>query len=303
MKIFMTGGTGFVGTTLTNELTGQGHEVTVLTRSIKKGRSLPPGASFLEGDPTESGPWQNTVADHDAFINLAGASIFSRWTDDKKREIRDSRLRATTNLAEAMAGREGRETHFLSTSAVGYYGFHGDEYLDENYFAGTDFLASVAADWETAARGAEKYGVRVVLCRFGIVLGKKGGALDKMSTAFKYWVGSPLGSGKQWVSWIHEKDLARIFLFLLEHKDLKGPINCTAPEPVRNREMSETLGRVLDKPTFLPPVTGFFVKMILGEFGDVLLNGQRVLPEKLAENGFLFQFPTMEEALNDIFRT
>jgi hypothetical protein len=138
----------------------------------------------------------------------------------------------------------------------------------------------------------------VVLCRLGIVLGKKGGALEKMIRAFKYWMGSPLGTGKQWVSWIHELDLANIFLFLLEHKDLEGPINCTAPEPVQNREMVEILGRVMGKPTILPPVPSFFVKMMLGELGEVLLNGQRVIPEKLSRNGFVFQFPTMKEALS-----
>jgi uncharacterized protein (TIGR01777 family) len=302
MKIFMTGGSGFVGTTLTRELTARGHEVTILSRPIEKRHTLPDGASFLEGDPTDKGTWQEHVADHDVFINLAGASIFSKWTDEKKREIRESRILTTGNLVDAMAARQGKETHLLSTSAVGYYGYHGDEFLDESSLAGTDFLATLAADWEAAARGAEQFGVRVVLCRFGVVLGKRGGALEKMSSAFKYWMGSPLGSGKQWVSWIHEQDLARIFLFLLDHKDLKGPVNCTAPEPVRNKEMTEILGRTLEKPTFLPPVTPFFIKMILGEFGDVLLKGQRVIPDMLLRNGYEFLFPTMEAALKDLFR-
>jgi len=302
MKIFITGGSGFVGTTLTRELTDRGHKVTVLTRTIKGERTLPAGASFLEGDPTKSGRWQDHVADHDAFINLAGASIFSKWTEERKKEIRESRILTTKNLVQAMAARQGKETHLLSTSAVGYYGFHGDEFLDETSLAGTDFLASLAADWETAARYAEQFGTRVVLCRFGVVLGRRGGALEKMASAFKYWMGSSLGSGKQWLSWIHERDLARIFLFLLDHKDMKGPINCTAPQPVRNRELTDILGKVLGKPTFLPPVTSFFVKMILGEFGNVLLKGQRVIPDKLLKNGFIFQFPTMEEALKDLFR-
>jgi uncharacterized protein (TIGR01777 family) len=302
MKIFITGGTGFVGSTLTRELTGQEHEVTILTRTIKKGRTLPERASFLEGDPTKQGPWQEKISEHDVVINLAGASIFSRWSDEKKREIRDSRILTTNHLVEALDAREGKETHLLSTSAVGYYGFHGDEILDESNHAGTDFLASVAAEWETAARGAERYGVRVVLCRFGVVLGKKGGALEKMVSASRYWLGSPLGTGTQWISWIHEADLARIFLFLLDHKDLAGPINCVAPEPVHNREMAELIGKVLGKPTFLPPVSRFFVKLMLGEFGDILLKGQRVYPEKLLHNEFVFQFPTMEDALKDILQ-
>jgi len=302
MKILITGGTGFVGKTLTRDLVSQGHEVTILTRAIRQGRPLPEGATYLEGNPTVPGPWQASVSAHDTVINLAGASIFSRWTNEYKEKIRASRIDTTRNLVEAMAGREGRETHLLSTSAVGYYGFHGDEILDERSPAGTDFLASVAAEWEMEARNAEHFGVRVVLCRFGVVLGKKGGALEKMAAAAKFWLGSPLGSGKQWVSWIHEQDLADIFMFLLEHKEIEGPVNCTAPDPVHNREMAETLGKVLGKPTFLPPVSSFFVKMVLGEFGEMLLKGQRVLPEKLSHAGFEFRFPTMEEALVDIFQ-
>jgi hypothetical protein len=300
MKIFMTGGSGFVGTTLTRELTARGHNVTILSRTVDIGHSLPEGASILEGNPTKEGSWQEHAAEHDVFINLAGASIFSKWTDEKKRQLRESRILTTRHLVDAMSARQRKETHLLSTSAVGYYGYHGDEILDESGLAGTDFLATLAADWEAAARGAEQFGARVVLCRFGIVMGTGGGALDKMNSAFKYWMGSPLGSGMQWVSWIHEQDLARIFLFLLDHKDVAGPINCTAPEPVRNKEMTEIIGRTLNKPTFLPPVTPFFVKMILGEFGDVLLKGQRVMPDKLLKNGFVFLFPTMEEALKSL---
>ena len=151
------------------------------------------------------------------------------------------------------------------------------------------------------AREAEDLGVRVVLCRFGIVLGKKGGALGKMAPVFKLWMGSPLGTGKQWLSWIHERDLVDIFLFLLERKNIMGPVNCVAPTPVRNRELTAMLGKILEKPTFLPPVSSFFVKMIVGEMGDVLLKGQRVHPQKLIQQGFSFKFPTLEEALMDIF--
>lgn len=303
MKIFITGGTGFIGSTLTKELASQGHEVTILTRAIKKGHSLPEGIFLLEGDPTKRGSWQDKVAEHDAIINLAGATILSRWSDEKKGKIRDSRISTTNHLVEAIAEREGKETHLLSASAVGYYGFHGDEILDENNLAGTDFLASLAAEWETVALGAERYGARVVLCRIGFVLGKRGSVLEKMASVFKLRLGSQLGNGKQWVSWIHEWDLANIFLFLLERNDLEGPINCTAPDPVRNREMAENLGKVLGKPPFLPPVSSFFIKLMLGEFGEVVLKGQRALPDKLLKSGFVFKFPTIEEALNDILLT
>ncbi|MBN2569036.1 MAG: TIGR01777 family oxidoreductase [Deltaproteobacteria bacterium] len=300
MKIFITGGTGFVGTTLMKSLSAKGHEVSILTRSIKKGQLPMEGVAYIEGDPSKAGKWQESVAEHDSIINLAGASIFSRWSDNRKRELKESRIATTANLVEAIKPRRGKETHLLSTSAVGYYGYHEDEVLYEQSPAGMDFLATLAADWEMTARKAEDFGVRVVLCRFGIVLGKKGGALGKMTPAFKLWMGSTLGTGKQWLSWIHEDDLADIFLFLLEKKDISGPVNCVAPNPVRNKDMTAMLGKVMGKPTFLPPVSSFFVKMILGEMGDVLLKGQRAYPQTLTQQEFTFTFPTLEGALRNI---
>jgi len=300
MKIFMTGGSGFVGRTLTRELTQRGHAVTVLTRKIKPGQALPGGASFLEGNPTAKGAWQEKAAEHDIFINLAGTSIFSRWTDEMKKDLRDSRILTTRNLVEAMQGRRGKDTHLFSTSAVGYYGFHGDEDLTEESPPGKDFLATLAADWEAEARRAEMIRARVVLCRFGIVLGREGGMLGQITPIYRFFLGSPLGSGRQWFSWIHERDLAGVFLFLTDHPDIRGPVNCTAPEPVRNREMTETLGRVLGVPTFMPSVPGFVLRLIKGEFGSVILEGQRVLPRKLQAAGFTFQFPRLKEALQDL---
>jgi len=302
MKIFVTGGTGFVGTTLAQALADGGHDVTILTRSLRKGLPAPEGVSYIEGDPVKAGTWQETVGGQDVIINLAGASIFSRWSDARKKELQESRIATTKNLVAAMEPRKGKETHFLSTSAVGYYGYHDDEILDEQSPAGMDFLASLSADWELAAKGAEDLGARVVLLRFGIVLGRSGGALGKMTPAFKLWMGSPLGTGKQWMSWIHERDLVDIFLFLLEQKDIRGPVNCVAPSPARNREMTATMGKVLGKPTFLPPLSSFFVKTIVGEMGDVLLKGQRVTPGLLLEKGFPFQFPELEGALTDLLR-
>ena len=302
MKIFMTGGSGFVGTALTRELTQRGHAVTILTRKIKPGQALPDGASFLEGNPTAKGAWQEKAAEHDVFINLAGTSIFSRWTDEMKKDLRESRILTTRNLVEAMQVRRGKDAHLLSTSAVGYYGFHGDEELSEESPAGKDFLANLAADWEAEARRAEMIGARVVLCRFGIVLGREGGMLGQIVPIFRFFLGSPLGSGRQWFSWIHERDLANVFLFLMDHTDIRGPVNCTAPEPVRNREMTETLGKVLGVPTFMPSVPGFVLRLMKGEFGSVILEGQRVLPRKLQTAGFTFQFPQLREALKDLLR-
>jgi uncharacterized protein len=302
MKIFITGGTGFVGTSLTKALTARGHQVTLLTRAIKPGRLLPPGASFLEGNPKEPGPWQKSVGEHQAFINLAGASIFSRWTETSKREMRDSRILTTRNLVSALADRKGQETVLLSTSAVGFYGFHEDEEITEETPPGSDFLALMALDWEAEARRAEAFGVRVIRCRFGIVLGERGGALDQMIPLFSKGLGSPLGSGRQWFPWIHQQDLARIFLFLLEQKEAAGPINCTTPNPVRNKEMTRILAEVLGKPAFLPAVPGFLLKIIMGEFGNVLLKGQKVLPKKLIGLGFHFEFPELKAALQNLLK-
>jgi uncharacterized protein (TIGR01777 family) len=300
MKILMTGGTGFVGKTLTRELTAKGHSVTVLMRKVEAGVSLPPGAISLEGDPTIRGAWQERVPEHEAFINLAGASIFTRWTDEAKRAIRESRILTTRHLVEALAPRKGKETHLFSTSAVGYYGFQGDEDLIEESPPGTDFLATLAREWEAEAVKAKEHGVRVVLCRFGIVMGRNGGMLGEVVPIFRMFLGANLGSGNQWLSWVHETDLARIFLFLLETRGLEGPLNCTAPEPVRNNEFTETLGKVLGVPTFLPPVPGFMLRLIKGEFGRVILKGQRVLPRRLLAEGFQFRHPTLKEALTEI---
>lgn len=300
MKVFVTGGTGFLGTTLTQRLTGQGYEVSVLTRAVPPGRTLPQGAVYLEGDPTRKGPWQDRVAEHEIVVNLAGKSIFERWTEKNKEAIRESRILTTQNLVEGLSSRRGQETVLISASAVGYYGFRGDEELDETSAAGDDFLASLAREWEAAAKEAERYDGRVILCRLGILLGAQGGALGMMLPTFKRYMGAPLGSGNQWFSWIHEKDLANIYLFLIEHKEISGPVNCTAPHTVRNREMTKILAEVLGRPAFMPAVPGFVLKMMMGEFGSVLLKGQKVLPKKLMEAGFQFQYPQIREALEDL---
>jgi uncharacterized protein len=300
MKVFMTGGTGFVGTNLTNRLVEKGHHLTLLTRGIGERRPLPPGADYLEGDPTNPGPWQDRMAEHEVIINLAGTSIFRRWTNSAKKAILESRMRTTQNLVDALSARKGLNTHFFSTSAVGYYGFHGDENLDEDGPPGEDFLASLAVEWETIAMKAETYGARVVPLRFGIVLGKDGGALKQMIPLFKSYLGSPLGKGEQWFSWIHMEDLTRIYLFLLEEQDIAGPINCTSPNPVRNRELTKAIGEVVRKPTFMPAVPAFAMKIILGEFGSILVKGQKVMPKRLLDKGFRFRFPEIKGALRDL---
>lgn len=302
MKIFMTGGTGFVGRTLIRAFTENGHEVTVLKRPSEQLFDVPAHASVLMGDPAARGPWQAEVAEHDAVVNLAGASIFSRWTAESKRMLRESRLSTTRHLVEAMDASNGRTATLLSTSAVGFYGFHDNEILTENDPPGADFLAALASDWEEEAYRARNFGARVVICRFGIVLGQNGGALAEMVPIFKAWMGAPLGSGEQWFSWIHEDDLARIYLFLLSKPELTGPVNCTSPAAVPNRELTAALGEALDVPTFLPAVPAFMLRLILGEFGDVLLKGQRAFPDRLISAGFDFLYPRIEGALGHLLQ-
>jgi uncharacterized protein (TIGR01777 family) len=299
MKILITGGTGFVGTQLITRLIQDGHEVTVLTRSLKGAKGTSPGISYLEGDPTRKGPWQEAIQQHDAVINLAGASIFSKWTDEHKKAIRESRVSTAQNIVEGILSRPERPFTLFSTSAVGYYGFCGDEELTEESPHGDDFLARIALEWEGEALKAGDRGARVVITRFGIVMGEKGGALGQMIPLFKKYIGGPIGNGKQWFSWVHIKDLAEAFAFLLKHPEMSGPVNVCSPNPVRNKDLARALGKALHKPSFMP-APGFMIKLVLGEFGSVILEGQRVIPKRLLDSGFLFQYPNIEKALQDI---
>jgi len=298
MKVFMTGGTGFVGTALTGQLIAAGHTVTILTQARAGSETALLGRSYLIGNPNLPGDWQESVAGHDVIINLAGASIFSRWTEEQKKILRSSRLDTTRHLFDALPQDAGRISLF-STSAVGYYGFHEDEELTESSPAGADFLAQLAYDWEHEALRAQSKRARVVITRFGIVLGPNGGALAQMIPPFRNFLGGPLGSGRQWFSWIHMQDLTDAFIFLLSHPELSGPVNLCSPRPVRNGELADAIGRVLHRPAFMP-APGFMIELILGEFGSVLLKGQRVIPSRLLEAGFQFQHPEIEEALRSI---
>lgn len=298
MNIFMTGGTGFVGTFLARRLTAMGHHVTILTQALTGQELKVPGLSYLAGNPNNRGKWQEAVGNHDVIINLAGASIFSRWTQAQKKILRASRIDTTRHLVEALPD-DSKHITFFSTSAVGYYGFHEDEELTESSPAGHDFLAKLAADWEEEALHAQAKGARVVITRFGIVLGKNGGALGQMLPLFKYFLGGPLGNGRQWFSWIHMNDLAEAFIFLLKHQEISGAVNLCSPRPVRNRELGNAIGRILHRPSFMP-APGFMIKLILGEFGSVLLKGQRVIPRRLLDAGFYFQHPDIEEAIMNV---
>jgi hypothetical protein len=298
MKVFMTGGTGFVGTYLSRDLVQAGHTITILTRRAQPPAPSRTGISFCTGDPTKEGPWMALVPEHDWIINLAGASIFNRWTEAKKKEIMESRERTTHNLVAALAAGDRRQL-FCSTSAVGIYGARGEEELTEDSPTDAGFLGEVAKTWEAEAMKAQDLGVRVVITRFGVVLGRDGGALSQMVPLFKKFLGGPIGSGAQWFSWIHQADHARAFRFIQENPQISGPVNFTAPNPVRNRELARALGRVLHRPSFMP-TPAFMLRLVLGEFADTLLTGQKVLPKRLLDAGFTFEFATIEAALENL---
>jgi uncharacterized protein (TIGR01777 family) len=296
MKILITGGLGFVGTQLSIRFLEQGHAVTVVGRSPERKSYTPEAVRYISADTTVRGAWQEALKDQDAVVNLAGASIFTRWTTKAKERLYDSRVITTRNVVEGLSS-DGK-TLLCSTSAVGYYGFRKDETLIEEASPGNDFLATLCVDWEREAEKAKEKGCRVVINRFGIVLGKTGGALGQMIPAFKRFVGGPLGSGKQWFSWIHMEDLINAFLFAFEHKEIEGPVNLCAPNPVRNRDLAKALGQALSRPS-LVKTPGFALRVALGEFGSMLLEGQRVIPEKLLRYGFQFKYPEIEGALQE----
>jgi len=299
MKIFITGGTGFVGAHITRSLLDNGHRVTATGLRPTQDNIHHDRFEYISADTTQPGPWQEELANADAVINLAGKSIFKRWSKSYKQEIYDSRILTTRNLVEALPQNEG--VIFLSTSAVGYYGDGGDDTLSEDAANGGDFLAHVSIGWEEAAMAAEAKGARVVILRFGIVLGNDGGALAKMLPAFKSFAGGPLGSGKQWFPWIHMDDLLAALAFVMENKEIRGPVNFCAPHPVRNRDLAKALGKILGRPSVLP-APALMIRMVMGEMAAALLASQRAVPEKLLSHGFNFEYPEIQPALKNLIR-
>lgn len=297
MKIVITGGSGFIGTHLGRRLVDAGHEVTALgTRS--QHRPVDHSAfAYISADTTRPGDWQQTMAQADVIFNLAGRTIFRRWSSKYKQQIYDSRILTTRNLVDALP--PDTRTVLVSASAVGYYGSCGDTELTESASAGDDFLAELAKDWEAEALAAKAKGARVAVGRFGIVLGADGGALAKMIPAFRSFVGGPLGNGRQWFPWIHIQDMVAGLEFLASDPELSGAYNLCAPFPVRNRQLAATLGNVLGRPSAMT-VPAFMLKMTMGELADALLASQRVLPSRLLEAGFKFSFPQIETALQNL---
>ncbi|HEY7429074.1 MAG TPA: TIGR01777 family oxidoreductase [Gemmataceae bacterium] len=305
MRVFVTGGTGLVGRRLVRCLLDRGDQAVILTRRADHARTLfGSDAQIVEGDPMRSGGWMDAVGDCDGVIHLAGENVFGRrWNADFKKLLHDSRILSTQLIVEALRRRpqraDGRQKVLVNASAIGFYGPHGDEELTENSPPGTDFLANLCVEWEKAARAAESAGVRMAMIRVGVVLDKEGGALAKLLTPFKLGAGGPVGSGRQWMSWIHHADLTSLFLLALDRDDAVGPINGTAPNPVVNREFGKILGRVLHRPSFVW-TPGLALRVLVGEAASVIVTGQRVLPKRALELDYSFQFSTLEAALTQI---
>jgi len=296
MKILVSGSHGLVGGALVKSLIADGHEVVRLVR-----RAVPSGAPEIEWRPDQDHLDAQQLEGIGAAIHLAGESIASgRWTNEKKRTIRDSRVKGTALLSKTLAQLAKPPSVFLSASAIGYYGNRGDEVLNEQSKPGNDFLSSVCVEWEQATRSASEKGIRTVNARFGIILDAHGGALAQMLTPFRMGVGGRVGDGRQWMSWIALEDVVAGLKFLLHDNTAHGPVNFVAPNPVTNAEFTRTLGRVLSRPTFFP-VPAFGARLAFGEMADaLLLSSQRVKPEVLEDKRFTFSWPTLEPALRHL---
>lgn len=309
MRIFVTGGTGLVGSRLIRHLQARQDEVVLLSRRPAMAREqVGAKGRVVEGDPMHAGPWMDAVGECDAVIHLAGENVFGRrWNEAFKRLLFDSRVQSTANVVEALARSPrtaaGTAKTLVNASAIGYYGPHGGEELTEESPPGHDFLAHLCVEWEKAARGAEAHGIRVAIVRIGVVLDKQGGALAKMLTPFRLGAGGPIGwtpwSGNQVMSWIHHEDLVGILLLGLDNTQASGPMNGTAPEPVSNRDFSKALGRALHRPAVLP-TPPLALRIMLGEVADVIATGQRVLPKRALALGYRFRFPRIDAALADL---
>jgi uncharacterized protein (TIGR01777 family) len=300
MRVFVAGGSGLVGGRLVKRLADRGDQAVVLTRRPEAAAQLSSsGCTAVVGDPLTPGAWMDAVKDCDAVVNLVGEGIFNRrWSAAFKETLRASRIQSTTNIVAAL-GKGGSPKTLVNASAIGYYGFTGDEELTEASPPGDDFLAQLCVDWEKAADGASAHGIRIVMVRVGVVFDLSGGALQKMITPFKLFVGGRIGSGEQFVSWIHHQDLVGLIVFALDNGQLTGPMNGTAPKPVTNKELSKALGRALHRPSFMP-TPGFMLRVALGPVAGLITKGQRVVPKKALDLGYVFQFSDIDAALREL---
>ena len=298
MRILISGASGLVGTATAGALRADGHEVARFAR--QKGASSP---GDVRWDPASAFIDAQTMEGADAIVHLAGAGIAdARWSEARKKVLRDSRMNSTRTLVDAIAQLQQKPRVLIAASGVGYYGDRGDETLTESSSNGNGFIAALARDWEAQSLRAESLGLRVVMLRFGMVLSAHGGALPRIVTPFKLCVGGRLGSGKQWISWIALEDATGVIRSVLVDEKLSGPINVVTPNPVRNAEFTTALARVLHRPAIFP-VPGFALRLALGEMADeLLLVSQRVNPRKLVTQGYAFRFPDLDAAFHSLFR-
>ncbi len=300
MNVKITGGTGFVGSHVSAHFLSGGHQVTAFGRSSAHPPIRHDCYRYVSADTTQPGDWQNEFQDADAVVNLAGATIFKRWTDSYKKLIYDSRILTTRNVAASLP--QERRIVFCSASGVGYYGSQGDDLLKEDHEPGNDFLAGVSVDWEKEAAAAASKEVRVILMRFGVILGKDGGAMAKMIPAFKLFVGGSMGSGKQWFPWMHLTDLITAVQYIIDNDQINGAVNFCAPNTIQYRDLAKSLGTALKRPAIMP-APAFLIRLAMGEFGNVFLASQRAVPQKLMDHGFSFQFPDIADAVRAIVNT
>ncbi len=299
--VLITGGTGFVGRRLSEELLKRGDRVTVLTRDARKAQGkVTPGVRVAGWTPGKKGPWFDEFDKVDVVVHLAGEVVAQRWSDEKKREIEASRVASTSVLVEAIGAAKHKPKVLINASATGFYGARNpDEVLDEESERGSGFLAELVEKWEGAAKGAEAFGVRTVMLRIGVVLGKGGGALEKMVPAFRMFVGGPIGSGDQVYSWVHLDDVVGLALMAMDDDRLSGPINATSPFPATAGELAKAIGATINRPSFFK-VPKVIVSAMLGEAAEILTESQRVAPKKALALGYEFRYARLLPALESI---
>jgi len=298
-RIVLAGGRGLVGSCLARRFSAEGYDVIILTRSAVQAPA-PLMVSYLQWDGRSNGSWVAAISGAAAVINLSGASLGSgRWTAKRKKEIVRSRVESTTALVEGVRSLENKPKVFINASAVGFYGDSGDAEVDESSPAGNGFLAETVRRWEASAKPVVQEGVRLVLLRSGVVLAAGAQVLKRLALPFRLFAGGPIGTGRQWMSWIHADDVAEGTLFSVRTPGLSGSVNLISPEPVRMKEFCSVLGKTLYRPSWLP-VPGYAMRLLLGEMADMVLQGQRVIPRKLMAAGFQFRYPALPEALREL---
>jgi uncharacterized protein len=297
----MTGATGFIGRHLYRALRERGDEVIVLTRHPDSAsKRFPDAARVLLWSPGVAGEWSSAINGADGVIHLAGEPIAEqRWSEEYKQRILDSRVKGTRDIVNAIASAEQRPPVLVAASAVGYYGDTGDNEVDEDASPGDDFIAGVCVAWEAESRRANEHGIRVAIPRLGLVLAPDGGVMEKLLTPFRMFAGGPIGNGRQWFPWVHIEDVIGIILHALDSSQAQGVLNAVSPGIVRNRDFAIALGEALKRPARFT-VPAFVIKLALGELGETLLGGQRVLPKRTLDSGYSFRHATIEEALQSL---